>query len=66
MVTAAVPTTRARRLAVLRVTREFASSPYIGGFFSSLDFADTSNRVALSDARLKVAKNWVVDVPGSA
>jgi hypothetical protein len=48
--------------AVLRVTREFGKQSYIGGFFSSRDFADTSNRVASLDARLKVARNWVVDV----
>ncbi len=48
--------------AVLRVTREFGNQSYIGGFFSSRDFADTSNRVASLDARLKIAKNWVVDV----
>lgn len=48
--------------AVLRVTREFGTQSYIGGFFSSRDFADTSNRVASLDARLKVARNWVVDV----
>jgi hypothetical protein len=47
---------------VLRVTREFGKQSYIGGFFSSRDFADTSNRVASFDARLKFAKNWVVDV----
>ncbi|HKV63250.1 MAG TPA: DUF5916 domain-containing protein [Candidatus Acidoferrum sp.] len=46
---------------VLRVTREFGNQSYIGGFFSSHDFADTSNRVASLDARLKFAKNWVVD-----
>jgi hypothetical protein len=48
--------------AVVRVTREFGNQSYIGGFFSSRDFADTSNRVASLDARLKIAKNWVVDV----
>jgi hypothetical protein len=48
--------------AVLRVTREFGKQSHIGGFFSSRDFADTSNRVASLDARLKIAKNWVVDV----
>ena len=48
--------------AVLRVTREFGNQSYIGGFFSSRDFADSSNRVASLDARLKFAKNWVVDV----
>jgi hypothetical protein len=47
---------------VLRVTREFGHQSYIGAFFSSRDFADTSNRVASLDARLKIAKNWVVDV----
>jgi hypothetical protein len=46
---------------VLRVTREFGNQSYIGAFFSSRDFADTSNRVASMDARLKIAKNWVVD-----
>jgi hypothetical protein len=47
---------------VLRVTREFGRQSYIGGFFSSRDFADTSNRVVSLDARLKVSKNWVMDV----
>src|SRR3981189_3311002 len=51
--------------AVLRVTREFGTQSYIGGFFSSRDFADTSNRVASLDARLKFSKNWVVDVQGA-
>jgi hypothetical protein len=46
---------------VVRVTREFGNQSYIGGFFSSRDFADTSNRVASLDARLKFSKNWVVD-----
>jgi hypothetical protein len=46
---------------VVRVTREFGKQSYIGGFFSSRDFADTSNRVASLDARLKFSKNWVVD-----
>src|SRR6266446_2290963 len=46
---------------VLRVTREFGNQSYIGAFFSSRDFADTSNRVASLDARLKFSKNWVVD-----
>ena len=49
---------------VVRVTREFGNQSYIGGFFSTRDFADTSNRVASLDARLKFAKNWVVDVQG--
>jgi hypothetical protein len=46
---------------VVRVTREFGNQSYIGGFLSSRDFADTSNRVASLDARLKFSKNWVVD-----
>jgi len=50
---------------VVRVTREFGNQSYIGGFFSSRDFADTSNRVASLDARLKFSKNWVVDVQGA-
>jgi len=49
---------------VVRVTREFGNQSYIGGFFSSRDFADTSNRVASFDARLKFSKNWVVDIQG--
>jgi hypothetical protein len=49
---------------VVRVTREFGNQSYIGGFFSSRDFADTSNRVASLDARLKFSKNVVVDVQG--
>jgi uncharacterized protein DUF5916 len=49
---------------VVRVTREFGNQSYIGGFFSSRDFVDTSNRVASIDARLKLSKNWVVDVQG--
>src|SRR6266481_2593602 len=46
---------------VVRVTREFGNQSYIGAFFSSRDFADTNNRVASLDARLKISKNWVVD-----
>src|SRR5713226_9043476 len=46
---------------VVRITREFGNQSYIGGFFSSRDFADSSNRVASLDARLKFSKNWVVD-----
>jgi hypothetical protein len=49
---------------VVRVTREFGKQSYIGGFFSSRDFADTSNRVASLDTRLKLSKNWVVEVQG--
>src|SRR5229473_3099511 len=49
---------------VVRVTREFGNQSYVGGFFSSRDFADTSNRVASLDARLKFSKNWVVDFQG--
>src|SRR6266481_1918637 len=47
---------------VVRVTREFGNQSYFGGFFSSRDFADTSNRVVSLDARLKFTKNWVADV----
>jgi hypothetical protein len=46
---------------VVRVAREFGNQSYIGAFVSSRDFADTSNRVASLDARLKFSKNWVVD-----
>ncbi|PYT56864.1 MAG: hypothetical protein DMG35_21320 [Acidobacteria bacterium] len=46
---------------VVRIAREFGRQSYIGGFASSRDFADTSNRVASLDARLKFSKNWVVD-----
>jgi hypothetical protein len=49
---------------VLRVMREFGKQSYIGAFFSSRNFADTSNRIASLDARLKFSKNWVVDVQG--
>jgi len=49
---------------VARVTREFGNQSYVGGFFSSRDFLDTSNRVASLDARLKFSKNWVVDIQG--
>jgi hypothetical protein len=49
---------------VVRVTREFGNQSYIGGFFSSRDFADSSNRVASFDARLKFYRNWVVNVQG--
>jgi hypothetical protein len=46
---------------VVRITREFGKQSYIGGLASSRDFADTSNRTASLDARLKFSKNWVVD-----
>jgi hypothetical protein len=49
---------------VVRVTREFGKQSYIGAFFSSRDFADSSNRVASFDTRLKFSRNWVVDVQG--
>ncbi|HYL83022.1 MAG TPA: DUF5916 domain-containing protein [Candidatus Angelobacter sp.] len=45
----------------VRVTREFGNQSYLGAYVSSRDFADTSNRVASLDARLKLSKNWVVD-----
>src|SRR5712671_4654579 len=46
---------------VVRVAREFGKQSYVGAYVSSRDFADTSNRVASLDARLKFSKNWVVD-----
>jgi len=49
---------------VARVTREFGNQSYVGAFFSSRDFVETSNRVASLDARLKFSKNWVVDIQG--
>ena len=49
---------------VVRVAREFGKQSYVGAFVSSRDFVDTSNRVASVDARLKLSKNWVVDVQG--
>jgi Domain of unknown function (DUF5916) len=49
---------------VVRVTREFGKQSYVGAFFSSRDFVDTSNRVASLDARLKFSKNWVMDIQG--
>ena len=49
---------------VVRVTREFGKQSYVGAFVSSRDFADTSNRVVSLDARLKLSKNWVVDIQG--
>jgi len=50
-----VPTT-ACGVGVVRVTVSLAKQSYIGGFFSSRDFADTSNRVASLDARLKFTR----------
>jgi hypothetical protein len=50
---------------VARVTREFGNQSYVGAFFSSRDFVDTSNRVASLDTRLKFSKNWVVDIQGA-
>ena len=47
---------------VFRVAREFGNQSQIGAFFSSRDFADTNNRVASLDARLKFSKNWVLDL----
>lgn len=47
---------------VVRVTREFGSQSHIGAFVSSRDFADTSNRTASLDARIKLSKNWVTDL----
>lgn len=45
---------------VVRVTREFGSQSYVGGFVSSRDFADTSNRVASLDARVKITPSLVL------
>jgi Domain of unknown function (DUF5916) len=50
---------------VVRVAREFGKQSYIGGFASSRDFADTSNRVVSLDARLKFSPNWVADFQAS-
>src|SRR5438477_4713450 len=46
---------------VVRVAREFGKQSYIGAFASSRDFADTSNRIASLDARLKFSQHWVAD-----
>jgi len=46
---------------VFRVAREFGNQSQIGAFFSSRDFADTNNRVASLDARLKFTPNWVLE-----
>jgi Domain of unknown function (DUF5916) len=46
--------------AVVRVTREFGHQSYVGAFLSSRDFADTSNRVASLDARVKFSDNLVL------
>jgi hypothetical protein len=43
------------------VAREFGKQSYVGAFVSSRDFADTSNRIASLDARLKFSPNWVAD-----
>ena len=45
---------------LFRVTREFGSQSYVGAFFSSRDFADTSNRVASLDARIKFSPSLVL------
>ncbi len=45
---------------VVRVTREFGKQSFLGGFFSSRDFADTSNRIASLDTRLKFSQNWIL------
>jgi len=49
-------------VAVVRVAREFGKQSQIGAFFSSRDFADSNNRVAGLDARLKLNENWVWDL----
>jgi hypothetical protein len=50
---------------VVRIAREFGKQSYIGGFASSRDFADTSNRIVSLDARLKFSPNWVADFQAS-
>lgn len=52
--------TRAR-IGVVRVAREFGQQSQIGAFFSSHDFAGSSNRVASLDTRLKLSPNWFFD-----
>lgn len=47
---------------VVRVAREFGRQSQIGALFTSRDFADSSNRVAALDARLKLNENWVLDL----
>jgi hypothetical protein len=49
---------------VVRVTREFGKQSYVGAFFSSRSFVDTSNRAISLDARLKFSKNWVSTIQG--
>jgi len=48
-------------VAVGRVVREFARQSTIGGMFTSVDFAGSSNRVASADLRLRLGENWVVN-----
>lgn len=48
-------------IGVVRIAREFGQQSQIGAFFSSRDFADSSNRVASLDTRIKFARNWVLD-----
>jgi hypothetical protein len=50
---------------VVRMAREFGKQSYVGGFASSRDFADTSNRVVSLDARLKFSPNLVADFQAS-
>jgi hypothetical protein len=45
---------------VVRVTREFGNQSFIGAFASSRDFADTNNRIASLDARVKFSHNWIL------
>ncbi len=46
---------------VARIAREFGNQSQIGAFVSSRDFADSNNRVASLDARLKFSPNWVLE-----
>jgi len=52
--------------AVLRVTREFGKQSYIGGFFSSRDFADTSNSRGFSRCALESRQKLGRRCAGSA
>jgi len=45
---------------VVRVTREFGNQSFIGAFLSSRDFADTDNRIASLDARVKFSRNLIL------
>lgn len=52
--------TRAR-IGVVRAAREFGQQSQIGAFFSSRDFADSNNRVASLDTRVKLSPHWFLE-----